>query len=298
MHNNINIYISFKFNNGFIDDVKIADHCQNIIDDGSFSHVFIKRTEFNEYYHEDNGGAIHMINSGLTCNDASFETCYTTGGGGGGIYIYNEYELTNNITLKNLTFKICSAVFGGAIYIYSISENNPVLIENCKFLDNIVIGTQETSKLYGGSAVYLTVSKCHIIGSRLKRNKGKGGSMKINTNFDEKPKNNNEALRTLSHKSTLKPFKLNSAHSISITKCSFEMGDDLQSSLIFANVHQPIKTRLRDCSFSGKLAKDSFYIDGQSVGGSKPNFKINGCTFGSELKNRFNSKFISEQNVR
>ena len=75
------------------------------------------------------------------------------------------------------------------------------------------------------------------------------------------------------------------------------MGDDLQSSLIFANVHQPIKTRLRDCSFSGKLAKDSFYIDGQSVGGSKPNFKINGCTFGSELKNRFNSKFISTDGI-
>lgn len=79
---------------------------------------------------------MHVVDSGLQCNQTNFTSCTSINGGGGEIYYLNSLELVNNLTFKELWFNECKAVYGGAVYIYSFSENNNFTIDSCIFLYN------------------------------------------------------------------------------------------------------------------------------------------------------------------
>ena len=45
-----------------------------------------------------------------------------------------------NVTLESPLFSKCSAIYGGAVYIYSSYETSSVMIRACKFLSNKASG--------------------------------------------------------------------------------------------------------------------------------------------------------------
>ena len=47
-------------------------------------------------------------------------------GRGGAVYYRNSFEFVNNLTFVDLRFIECKAVCGGAVYIYSSSDNNNI----------------------------------------------------------------------------------------------------------------------------------------------------------------------------
>lgn len=176
----------------------IEDHCQTVVDEESYTHVHIIRTDFFDFYHEDNGGTIYIKNSGMSCQNAFFESCNSTNGGGGGIYIYNDLKITNKIVLAKIDFSSCKAAFGSAIYIYELYKKVSILLDTCSFKRNEVYPKSSTSSFYGRSAIYITATNSKITFCRFLRNKGDGGSIKIDYNFDQKPPINQNA-KTLSN---------------------------------------------------------------------------------------------------
>ena len=270
------------------------NHCETIINNPIFSHVNVIRTEFNGFHHEDNGGAIHMINTGLTVLNGIFTECQSSSGGGGGIFIYNELDIPNRYDLKNLQFINCKAAFGGGIYIYSLSEKIPANIESCNFEGNEVFDNKaNTNGLFGGSAICLTIKcKSSILNSKFKRNIGRGGSCKIDNNFDNKPKNNNNVFR--SNLLSNKRIRNNDASSsLIISNCNFEMNDESSCSIYYVQGKtKSNKAEVKNCVFSGNLDKNAHYIDGEFNGNDVPNLKIQECRFSSDKKGAVNDKIL------
>ena len=157
-------------------------HCenQNTNEDVTL-HVKISYSLFEDFHYTKDGGAIRLINCGLSGENAQFKKCYSEEGGGGGIFIVNEKIDSLPITLSNIKFTSCSAEYGGAIYIYSISDFSPVLINSCQFTRNTATSTNERNQFYGGSAVYLTIKNCDVNNCLFSNNKGKN-QIKVNRN--------------------------------------------------------------------------------------------------------------------
>lgn len=103
----------------------IENHCQFINKDEEYKHVNVTRSDFSGFKHDDNGRAIHIINAGMTLDTGTFKECNSKngGGGGGGIYIYNQQDISNRVSIKNSNFYLCRAAFGGAIFVFTLSEN-------------------------------------------------------------------------------------------------------------------------------------------------------------------------------
>ena len=120
-----------------------------------------------------------------------------------------------------MTFASCKAAYGGAIYIYSKSES-PISINSCTFTNNDVYSPKPSfdNKLFGGSAIYLTVKNGAVNGcSFVKKTKLTTGMIKVTENFDLQP----EGLLMLHSKAD---GRLNS---VDIIKCSFEIEDNSNS---------------------------------------------------------------------
>lgn len=96
--------------------------------------------------------------------------------------------LTYSVLLKHLTFTNCKAIYRAAVYIYSNCPSGNVYIKDCTFRNNDILTTEsKNNELKGGSALYLTVKNSEIVMCKFKSNKGEGGSLKINDNFDLTP---------------------------------------------------------------------------------------------------------------
>ena len=266
----------------------IEDHCQNINKDSIYAHVNIILSEFNNFTHDNNGGAVHMINTGLTIIDAKFDQCESKSAGGGGIYIYNDIEIPNKIILQKLNFNECKAVFGGAIYIYSSNEVTPALIDGCNFIGNS-LNEGATSDLKGGSSIYLTTAGIsEIVHCKFRKNTGKGGGCKINRDLSEKPKNNEDVglLRLLNHMNEISNSR------ILISDCSFEIDENSECSVFLQGIVNDMKTEIKDCTFTGNLGKNAHHIDGQSVSKKKSNLQVSSCKFSSDKSGAVNSQFL------
>ena len=120
--------ITFFFS--IFDDKCKADNnrCQIVVTGNAHEHVVFETSAFNGFKNEDNGGANCYVNCGVTLNKEKFIQCQSTKAGGGAIFIMNDLDLVNRITLENIEIESCSAVFGGAAYIYASSPNNQVRV--------------------------------------------------------------------------------------------------------------------------------------------------------------------------
>lgn len=91
--------------------------------------VTINGGDFSSIEKGDDGGAIRLKKAGLICDNISFIGCQSNSDGDGGIYIRKDNEnFRNEIELSNVSLSNCRAMYGGAIYIYSISEENYIEI--------------------------------------------------------------------------------------------------------------------------------------------------------------------------
>lgn len=136
---------------------------------------------------ENSGGGVQLTNSGLICIDTNFTNCVSLNGGGG-IYIKNNNELQYNITCENILFEACTSLYGGAAHIYIQYETNEVSFEKCTFYENKATGSSSNDPLNGGNALFLTVKTLFISNCTFKRNKGKGGALKVFNKFDDNQK--------------------------------------------------------------------------------------------------------------
>ena len=257
------------------------NRCQNIVTEEEYHHVTVIRSEFTSFEHAENGGAIYMVNCGLTCKGGVFTTCKALNGGGGGIFIYNDLDIYNFVNLTDLHFESCQASFGGAVYVYTKSEYHETSIMRCTFEKNEVISSS-SSKLFGGSAVYLTTLNAEIIACSFTGNHGKGGALKINENFDEVPPKNNKLAKILTTQNH------NIKGSIHISSCKFEINEKDQCSFYYAFGNKHIQTDVNDCTFTGKLAKNSYHVDGQSNAKTTPRINFQNCKFSSDSKHALN----------
>ena len=217
-------------------------------------------------YDGDFGGAIYVTNYGLECNKIKFDNC-SSESAGGGIYIKNENpNLDKNISLINLNFNECKAIYGGAIYIYSDSKLSDVLIKNCVFYNNEA-SENESLPLFGGSSIFLTALKGVVIRCKFANNKGT--SVKVNNEFE-------------STKSEVNNLLLNDQNFVLITKCDFVSNNENlkeSSSLFYVRGKQGVPCEIRDCSFTGELSEGSHYINGKTLNENGHKLSVKNCKF-------------------
>ena len=263
------------------------DRCDLDNSDGdTYMNITVTYPLYNESVSDESGGAIRLINYGITAENVTFTNCVSQKGGGGAIYIYNNIQKEDapsySIILTGLTFRECRANFGAAVYIFSPSETSPVQITSCIF-DSNQLTSSSSSRLTGGSALYLTCKNADIVDCSFMRNKGRGGAVKISDDFTKLP----EGLKLLQKVTNY------TQGSIVISGCSFEIDENSDSSLYYNNERQSTKIQVKDCSFEGKLGKDAHYIDGQSYDNERPGLFIRSCKFSSDQRGALNSKFIN-----
>ncbi|KAK8896790.1 hypothetical protein M9Y10_014708 [Tritrichomonas musculus] len=261
------------------------NRCHKEIDNFHQVMVYINVTVFSSLNYTDDGGAIHLVNTGIDCKETVFNECKSKEGSGGAVYIKNSYDFKNTITLEKLTFTQCEAEYGGAIYVYANSYNNKVLIQKCTFTENIA-KAQSTSSHYGGSAIYLTARKGKLYKNKFVRNIGPGGSVKLYNKFEENEQNKMKLLDNS-----------NDQLSFIISSCSFEIEKETDCSLFYYAGSNGVPFELYDCSFSGNLKSGSHHINGQNAAKDTHKLVIKACKFSSNAKDSINmdsaNNFIS-----
>ena len=243
------------------------DRCEQIIKEPRPVHIINVSTFTGLNKAEENGGAIHLIDCCLTSHDTTFKNCEANKGGGGAIYIENNLDYTNNITLEKLIFTECKAQYGGAVYIYSVSDRVPITITKCKFDSNKLIDSQSTLK--GGSAIYLRSQIGSIKMCKFINNMNADSSVKIENDFDE-----NKASRILSINKQNDDAVVNE-NSILISECDFEINKDSKSSIYFILGNSVTNIEVTQYNFMGMIANDAHHIDEKIIGKSSPKLSIN-----------------------
>lgn len=252
-------------------------------------HVIVKVnvTNFSGYKHDENGGAIHIINGGIYCNNSEFNSC-ESGKAGGAIYIHNVFEYSYGLNLENLDFNNCQADYGGAVYIYSKSVKSVANVKYCNFNGNKATAPKSTTNNnFGGSAIFLMIHEGNFDSNTFKENKGIGGALKIINNFPE------------DDKSFFSMKLLGSANhgSVYISDCSFEIEKDSDCSLFYVSGNNGAFVEVNNCHFTGTLSQGSHYIDGKVIAEKSPQLVVKDCKFASGFKNSINidnnNKFIS-----
>lgn len=237
-----------------------------------FPTVQINVTNFTDIKYEgDFGGAIHIVNYGFEISKTKFSNC-TSEKAGGGIYIKNNLtNINKKIDLKGLTFSECGAVYGGAVYIYSVSRKSKIEIKNCIFTNNKA-SNDKSLPLFGGSSIFMTARKGKVIECSM--NDNEGTDLKLYNYFDEV---SNE-LSLLNH----------GDESIIISNCKFETNDAKSSSLLYLGGSNGVPIEMKDCSFTGKLRIGSHYIDGKILNENSHKLVVKKCLFDDNKVNSIN----------
>ena len=270
-------------------DTQLGNRCQYSADENDKSVVIhVLRTNFTDYKNESNGGAIYIFNCGFYIHKIIFTRCLTLNGGGGAIYIKETHALEHNITFDACLFTGCKAVFGGACYIYCSSDVNDVTITGCTFSSNVAYkrnSNNDGSMLYGGSSLFLTVRNSFIGKSNFVSNKGPGGSIKIYNKYDEET-------------SKVSSLEFRSKERINmISDCHFENEEKSETSIFYVNDKDGSKIELNQCTFKGKLGKDSYYIIGELLAKDAPKIHIKSCDFEDKSDSPLNQKLINNEIV-
>lgn len=179
----------------------------------------------------------------LISDSVEFRNCSSNEGGGGAIYIKNSFEQDKNISLNGFVFSECRAVFGGAVFIFSIFESNSVLISSCSFFQNSAekSNSNQNKNLFGGSALFLAAENSNIYQCSFKKN-GPASSVKI---FDATILNENT-------RSLIKDNDNKNKVSFTDSRSSIDIDNDFST-----------KADVVDCCFTGKLNPGSHYIEGK-----------------------------------
>ena len=235
--------------------------------------IFI--SEFNNLYHQNKGGAIHIVNGGLVIKDSHFNNCESKQGGGGAIYLSNKYNYKNVLDLRRLQFNNCKAQYGGAIYLYSDNENVQATIDDCTFDNTQALATKENSVngKYGGSAIFLTSINPGVVTNCQFRN-----SNGVIVNFYNHFENSNSKLLEIQ-----KAFK--------ISECLFEVNKKSENAVYFDLGNNSPQIEVYKCTFKGTLPDGSYFFDGKIQNVNGPKLTIKKCKFASSAnKIIFNEK--------
>lgn len=236
---------------------------------------------------DNNGGAIYIENCGLECANSLFEDCISFTGGGGAIYFIKSITVhENNINLTNIKFKSCKAVYGGALYIYSISRSSDISVSFCSFQSNDILNRESLSvyQLFGGSSVFLTARIGIFLNCSFSGNKGEGGSFKIFGNFEQK----------MESSLYIHFFEKDSKQkSILIINCTFDEKES-ENSIFFVNKIQGSPVELINCNFSGKLKDNQYYIGGILHDKNATKILIKSCNFEENSKIASNNDLIEK----
>lgn len=237
--------------------------------------VIVLLSNFTDIIEKNSGASISIINGGFNCINATFNHCVSTEGGGG-VFIKNSIDLSNEILFKNLFFTKCQALYGGAVYIYFSLENKNINITSCKSSYNTALRQHSASnnELFGGSHLFVTARNINITKSIFKKGTGKGSSVKIYLVFDD-----DSNYITLDENNNL----------ISISECDFDLEKNDRSSISFIDVKDLAKMTVIDCNFVGKLSQNTHYIDAK-VRSNVNNVKIESCQF--EYQNEYQNDLL------
>lgn len=245
------------------------NRCDIKNNDDKPAHVSVGLTNFTNLKSDDDGGAIHLINSALECENVKFESCIAQKGGGGGVYIDNSVESNNDVRLDNLNFVNCKALYGGAVYIRASSPSVTATIRNCMFKDNEATAPN-TDSMNGGSALYLNVRNGLVQNNEFSGNKG--NLVKVVNEFDNKY-------------AMLLDFV---SPSVLMTKCKFENDDDSSSTLFYVAGNNGVKFEVKECIFFGSLSEGGHHIDGLSLSKDSHKLHLNKCKFSLDSQSIMN----------
>lgn len=228
-------------------------------------------TSFTNLQNQENdgGAAIHLINTGLICDNSTFTDCSSVNAFGGAIYIKNNYLYEVNYDLNNLTFNQCKAKCGGAVYIYCVSERSTIRIATCNFTDNQALAPK-ADEYFGGSGAFLTCINADLIEDSFNRNKGDGGALKLFEKFDE-PDTGSLILSIFNKRSIL------------VSRCSFEIESTSDCSLFYFGGRSDIKVELMDSIFEGNLAENSHHINGLVTSKDAAKLDVKNCRFSNDF---------------
>ena len=258
------------------------------------SFVNITSSQFTNLEWPEDGGAIHFINYGIVCQRTNFINC-SSYYGGGGIYIYVNSDLNEDILITKATFTQCKALYGGGIYAFSNIKTHKIIVKGCTFKNNSNIEpdpSRSNPPLFGGSAIFFTVKRCQIYKCKFISNSGKA-SVKLYNDFSDN-QNQNSAMQ-LDDKS-IQP-------SVFISNCHFETDSSSSCSFFYEQgKNQAVNVDLSDCVFIGQLSNGSYHIDGTTVQSKDkvPKLTIKSCKFSTDVSksinmnsNNRNSQFAS-----
>lgn len=263
--------------------------CKYSSNEGKIMRVLVLNTNFTAYEQRgEDGGAIQIINCGLACNNSNFKCCSSLIGGGGAIYFQNFFGgYANHLILSKLHFKECKAIYGGALYAFSVSKSSIISIDLCSFKSNDLIQRNSNSiyQLHGGSSIFLTIRNGFILDCSFKFNKGDDASFKIYGNFERNP---NEIKFVYPDDENDK----NDSNKILVKNCSFKNEEKSKNSIYFINKKQGSKVELINCSFSGILNENECYINGLLIDKNAPKINVKNCAFDNDDKITTNIEII------
>ncbi|KAK8865060.1 hypothetical protein M9Y10_010590 [Tritrichomonas musculus] len=243
--------------------------------------VEIRVSNFTSVNANENGGAIHLENTGIQCENVAFDNCESNEVGGA-VYIDNVFDYTNQISIENSNFNNCRAKYGGAVYLYSSSRKNTVKVKYCNFIGNTATSTSNDAQ-FGGSAIYVTARKGVISNNIYRGNQGDGGDLKIYNRFPNEE--NSNRLSLLDNKEE---------GSVVISDSTFEIGKKADCCLFYLCGDKGTNVELQRCVFSGPLGSNSHYINGKSISKDGPKIVVKRCKFSYDSTKAFNSDQYNE----
>lgn len=232
--------------------------------DGNRLIVIVTISKFNNIHtvNKKHGGALYIVNAGLACQDVSFDNCITDQGYGGAIYLHNTFDTTSYVYINDDNFTSCSAKLGGAVFIYSSNKNCVLRITGCLFKGNIGTAPKDSTKLYGGSGMFVAGKKGRVLNNYFEENVGDGSSLKLYSDFDN---------------AEIKSPTLQSDERLIVSKCNFVLSDNSDGGVHYTRGNGGPRILLSDCSFSGKLKKGAHYIDGELISENSPKMIVRNC---------------------
>ena len=242
-------------------------------------YIYVLATNFSNYKKEGkNGGAVHLINCGIHCNDANFIDCVSLSGAGGGMLINSTLDMTNNATFSNVLFLRCKALYGGAVFIYTDSDLFNISFDGCRFESNEALKTKPSNSkneyLFGRSAMLIMSNGFTIYSSSFTHNKGYG-SVKIYNSFMKKS------------------MLQESQNSILIHCCDFDEEENSKGSINYIDEKSNANVDIVDCKFKGNIKKGSYYIDGKLI--NKEKLHVASCNFKNDINNHVNVKLTNNE---
>lgn len=174
----------------------------------------------------------------------------------------NLHKQQHSISLNNVNFDHCKAVFGGAVFIRSCSNFGAVNIFSCHFTNCQTTNHQVSSDIYtGGSALFLSTKKSSIFECNFLNNIGEN-QFKIYNNFDTF-----ELLENFPKVSNI------------VNYCRFVANTQSKSSLFYFTGMNGVGTFVKNSFFTGELYYGNYHINGKSISKFSPKLIVEWCKF-------------------